>query len=135
MNNNQNNDNTDIPETSEQARKIFSLISQGLSLKQIADQLSIPEASLTAIVVDFMYGSRDKTMFASSENKGAIVPLTPLEIKILTLIAQNYSSKQIADKFGFTVFTLKAHQSSIRRKLNARSSRDAVKIAQEYKII
>lgn len=45
--------------------------------------------------------------------------LTPREIEVLTLIAQGYSNKEIANSLCITIRTVKAHVSNILSKLHA----------------
>lgn len=71
----------------------------------------------------------------SNDDKTVIYPLTNLETKILILLAKKYSNKQIVDELGFTEHTLKSHCRSIFEKLGARNTWEAIKIAQDRKIV
>lgn len=52
--------------------------------------------------------------------------LTPMEYKVLTLMARGFIDKEIGVKLGISVRTVQAHISSIIIKLNARNRVNAV---------
>ena len=54
--------------------------------------------------------------------------LSPTKMKVLTLLAQGYSDKEISIKLQMSVRTAQTHISSIISKLNARNRTNAVAI-------
>ncbi len=48
------------------------------------------------------------------------------ELQILILLSQNYTNKQIANKIHISIHTVKAHNSKIYQKLNAKNRTEAV---------
>ncbi|MFN8354238.1 MAG: response regulator transcription factor [Spirosomataceae bacterium] len=55
--------------------------------------------------------------------------LTSREIEILRLIAQEYSSTQIADKLFISLNTVESHRKNLFKKLNAKNSLGLIKFA------
>ena len=47
--------------------------------------------------------------------------LSPREKEIVTLVAEGYINKEIADKLGLSVFTVTTHRKNISQKLGIRS--------------
>lgn len=52
--------------------------------------------------------------------------LTKREMEILEQILQNKTNQEIADLFHLSIHTIKAHNSEIYRKLNAKNKLDAI---------
>jgi len=48
------------------------------------------------------------------------------ELQILILISHNYTNQQIADEINLSIHTVKAHNTNIYRKLNAKNRTEAV---------
>ncbi len=64
---------------------------------------------------------------SSKANKGQ--DLTEREYLILQQITEGYDNKEIAEKIYVSIHTVKAHVSSIIKKLNAKNRTDAACIA------
>lgn len=66
------------------------------------------------------------------QNAGALIEeLTPRQRQVLREMTLGYRNKQIADRLGLSEKTVKMHRSALLRKLKAKSSTDAVRIAVE----
>jgi len=61
--------------------------------------------------------------------------LTPRQTEILNLISRGYVYKEIADKLGIGIQTIKNHTTSIYFRLHASNAPHAVAIAKERGII
>lgn len=68
-----------------------------------------------------------------SEEVSTIFQLTPTEHKILALISQNKSSKEIADTLFISLRTVETHRNNICQKLNLRGVNALLKFALENK--
>ena len=55
--------------------------------------------------------------------------LSPREAEVLQMVAEGYSNKEIASRFGLTEHTIKNHLTGIMRKLGARDRAHAVVLA------
>lgn len=55
--------------------------------------------------------------------------LSRRELQVLTLIAEGYTNKQIADDLGISIKTVEAHRANIMEKLGANTVADLLKIA------
>ena len=64
-----------------------------------------------------------------------VEPLTARELEVLQLIAAGLSNRDIAERLVVTVGTVKAHTSSIYRKLDAPGRTRAVAVARENHLI
>jgi DNA-binding NarL/FixJ family response regulator len=60
------------------------------------------------------------------KNKDKYMRLSPKKVEILTLIAQGYTDKEIANSLKMSIRTVQTHISSIISKLNARNRVNAV---------
>lgn len=60
------------------------------------------------------------------EPRGEMETLTPREHEILSLLAQGYIYKEIADQLGVTVSTVRAHLHSVYGKLHVQTRTEAV---------
>jgi LuxR family maltose regulon positive regulatory protein len=73
---------------------------------------------------------------ASGAGRGTLPePLTERELEVLRLVAEGRSNPEIADELIVAVGTVKAHTSSIYRKLDVRSRTEAVIRAQELGLL
>lgn len=63
------------------------------------------------------------------------IPLTPRELKVLTLLAEGASNKVIAHRLGISVHTAKFHVGSLLDKLDAVGRTDAVAHAARLGVI
>src|SRR5262249_55487519 len=61
--------------------------------------------------------------------------LTPRESEVFALVVRGKLNKQIAYELGTSVRTIKAHRSSIMRKLQVRSLAEAVSIAERLGLV
>jgi DNA-binding NarL/FixJ family response regulator len=66
-------------------------------------------------------------------SKPQIEDLTPAEHRILKLIAEDYTSKEIADKLQISIKTIENHRLNISHKLNLHGSHSLLKFAFEHK--
>ena len=56
-------------------------------------------------------------------------PLTRREKEVLVLVAQGYTTREIADRLGVSVRTVEDHRSHLMRKLGARNLADLTRYA------
>ncbi len=77
-----------------------------------------------------------KTFIDSNISMSAQLPtdLTEGQKACLRLVAQHYTSKEIARELGISHFTVDQRLDAARRKLNAPSRKDAAKIFAEYEM-
>lgn len=68
-------------------------------------------------------------------NPTDIQHLTSREIEVLKLIAQEYSTQQIAEKLFISVATVETHRRSLMQKLNVKSVVGMVKYAMNHKLV
>jgi DNA-binding NarL/FixJ family response regulator len=61
--------------------------------------------------------------------------LSRREIQVLSLIAEGFTTKEIADKLFISTLTVETHRKNLLTKLNARNMVSLIKIAMEYKDI
>jgi len=61
--------------------------------------------------------------------------LSEQELKVLNLIAEGYSNKEIANELYIAETTVKTHVSNILAKLNAKRRTEAVRIGKELNIV
>lgn len=61
--------------------------------------------------------------------------LTGRELEILSLLANGYCNKEIANAFELSVRTVETHRLNIRRKTSANSLSDLVKVARRLDIV
>jgi LuxR family maltose regulon positive regulatory protein len=62
-------------------------------------------------------------------------PLTPRELDVLRLLAQELSNPQIAERLVVSRRTIDAHLRAIYAKLGVRSRHAAIQVAREYGLI
>lgn len=101
----------------------------------------VPSAvrAIKAGAVDFVEKPLDKTGFlrrvesilqeSDIANTSVGKPLTPLEAKVLKLVVDGKSNRQIADLLERSVRTIEVHRAHVMEKLGARSLLDLVKRA------
>ncbi len=68
-------------------------------------------------------------------NKNSFATLTPREKVILTLMAYDKSSSEIAEKLHITEDTVKTHRRNIKKKINAENLYDVIKFAQAFDML
>lgn len=61
--------------------------------------------------------------------------LSEQEVRVLILVAEGYSNKDIAKQLFIAETTVKSHVSNILTKLNAKNRTEAVKIGKELKVV
>ncbi len=66
---------------------------------------------------------------ASSRKKNADIPISPREIEVLKLIAQEYSNSEIAEKLFISIRTVDTHRRNLLEKLGAKNTAGLVKFA------
>ncbi len=87
---------------------------------------------LSPTLSDFLV-SRRVAAEALQSAKPGLRRLTPAECRILRLIAQDKTSKEIADELGLSPRTIENHRSNICEKLNVHGIHSLVKFAYENK--
>jgi DNA-binding NarL/FixJ family response regulator len=72
---------------------------------------------------------------AGSKNSSLIPKLSRREKEVLKLIAQEFTTQEIADNLFISLKTVESHRSSLLSKLNARNSVGLVRIAMENNLL
>ncbi len=72
---------------------------------------------------------------ASTEGRPAPGPLSPRELKVLRLIAQGWSNREIAEAVFLSINTVEFHAKSIYRKLSVKSRTQAVHEATQHGLL
>lgn len=72
---------------------------------------------------------------ASSKTNSSIPKLSRREKEVLKLIAQEFTTQEIADNLFISLKTVESHRSSLLSKLNARNSVGLVRIALENDLL
>ena len=84
--------------------------------------------------IEFKLNNKQSKLLDDELIKKKIIVLTITEIKILQLIAQNFNSKQIAEKIFASELTIKTHRKNIIRKLELSNDQNSLtKFAVQYK--
>ena len=74
--------------------------------------------------------------FYTQEKEGPkAIPLTPRELDVLKLIAQEYSNSEIAEKLFISIRTVDTHRRNLLEKLNLKNTAGLVKYAIKHGII
>ena len=87
---------------------------------------------ISPVISDYLV-NRSMVMKITEERKSAIEKLTPMEKQILSLIAEDKTSKEIADKFFISIRTVDNHRMNICNKLSIHGSNALLKFALENK--
>jgi len=66
---------------------------------------------------------------ASSRRKNTDIPISPREIEVLKLIAQEFSNSEIAEKMYISIRTVDTHRRNLLEKLGAKNTAGLVKFA------
>ena len=66
---------------------------------------------------------------ASSKKKSTEIPISPREIEVLKLIAQEFSNSEIAEKMYISIRTVDTHRRNLLEKLGAKNTAGLVKFA------
>ncbi len=104
---------------------LFTLVGIWAGGKIIAPKTEVKEVLIPVISNDF---SLNETAI---QNTG----ISKRELEVLQLKAEGYSNQEIAGKIFISLSTVKTHVAGIFLKLNAKRRTDAIRIAQEMKII
>jgi two-component system, NarL family, response regulator NreC len=81
------------------------------------------------------YSHRDEINTVTFPEKKALAVLSSREIEVLKLIAQEYSSSQIAEKLFVSVSTIDSHRKNIMIKLGVDNIVGLVKLAVQHQLI
>ena len=94
------------------------------------------ERAIKSVMNDIEYFGRDiMDIVDHIQDNSEKLCLTPKEREVLSLFAQGYPAKIVADKLCISTRTAEGHKNRIYQKLGARSNADLVKIALKYHII
>ena len=66
---------------------------------------------------------------ASSKRKSTEIPISPREVEVLKLIAQEFSNSEIAEKLYISIRTVDTHRRNLLEKLGAKNTAGLVKFA------
>ena len=99
-----------------------------VALKNVSNGGSYISPSLTDYVIKL---GRERRSFIKA--KPSLKNLTPTERKILKYLAENKTSKQIAEKLFISFKTVENHRANIRDKLNLKGLNSLLKFAIENK--
>lgn len=72
---------------------------------------------------------------SSNKNNMEIPKISRREKEVLKLIAEEFTTQEIADKLFISLKTVESHRSNLLAKLNARNSAGLVRISIEYKLL
>jgi DNA-binding NarL/FixJ family response regulator len=93
-------------------------------IQKVADGHRYVSPSLT----DYLFKRRSEAHYLASTKPG-LSQLTPAERRILKLIAEDFTSKQIADELGISPRTVENHRANICAKLDIHGIHSLVKFA------
>ncbi len=80
--------------------------------------------------------NQTKEIYCNSDAGLKVVPvITRREKEVLSLIAQGYTTSQIADKLFVSSHTIESHRKNLMEKFNAKSMPLIIKLATQYKLI
>ncbi len=94
-----------------------------LAIRAVARGEMIIDPSLTRDILQNMIGLAGKGTVKDS------VPLSSRQKQILSLIAQGYTDKQIAEQFHISIKTVESHKARLKEKLNLIHRSDLVRYA------
>ncbi len=94
-----------------------------LAIRAVARGEMILDPSLTRDILQNMIGIAGKGTVKDS------VPLSSRQKQILSLIAQGYTDKQIAEQFHISIKTVESHKARLKEKLNLIHRSDLVRYA------
>jgi DNA-binding NarL/FixJ family response regulator len=97
-------------------------------LKAVAANNHYTSHSLTSFLIN-----RSRRAIRLTEKQPSINDLTPAERKILKLIAENLTSKEIGEKLFISLRTVEKHRENICQKLNLQGSHSLFKFAVQHK--
>ncbi|MFA6979447.1 MAG: response regulator transcription factor [Ignavibacteriaceae bacterium] len=105
------------------------------AVKDILDCIiSVSEGKhyISPVISDYLV-NRSSILNINENQKSGIDKLTPTEKQILQLIAENKTSKEIADKYFISIRTVDNHRMNICNKLSIHGSNALLKFALENK--
>jgi DNA-binding NarL/FixJ family response regulator len=97
-------------------------------LKAVASKNHFTSHALTSFLIN-----RSRRSLRLTENQPSINDLTPTERRVLKLIAENKTSKEIGDELFISPRTVEKHRANICRKLNLQGSHSLLKFAVFHK--
>jgi LuxR family maltose regulon positive regulatory protein len=95
------------------------------TVRRILDAFPQPDAGAAAAA-----GTRGR-----AANAGLLEPLTDRELDVLVLLRERLSNKEIAQRLGLSVMTVKRHTVNLYGKLDVSGRKDAVVKAEALKIL
>ncbi len=87
---------------------------------------------VSPVLTSMLLKRRKSPSFREELTKG-IVELTPMERKVLTLVAENKTTKQIAEELFISRKTVESHRYNITKKLNLQGTYSLLRFAIEHK--
>jgi DNA-binding NarL/FixJ family response regulator len=97
-------------------------------IKTVASDEHYASHALTKFLIN-----RSRRAIGLTEKQPSISDLTPTERRILKLIAENMTSKEIGEEFFISPRTVEKHRSNICQKLNLQGSHSLLKFAVLHK--
>ncbi|MGF1484379.1 MAG: response regulator [Opitutales bacterium] len=73
--------------------------------------------------------------FSSEEADGGTKALSQREVDVLQLVAEGFSSKEVADRLHISVRTVDAHRRNIMKKCNLRGATEMVRLAVKMHLV
>lgn len=106
--------------------------------KVLIDKMAMVQQSQTITPVAALLTHEELDMLHSTHAdaaKSSGVPLTPRELDIIKVVQSGAATKNVADIFGISVFTVNQHLRSIYSKLGARNKMEAVQTARRLGLL
>ncbi len=97
-------------------------------LKAVASKIHYTSHALTSFLIN-----RSRRAIRLTEKQPSINDLTPTERKVLKLIAENLTSKEIGEQLFISLRTVEKHRENICQKLNLQGSHSLLKYAVQHK--
>ncbi|OYX85984.1 MAG: DNA-binding response regulator [Flavobacteriales bacterium 32-34-25] len=125
-------------------QEVMKLGASGYLTKQCAGENIVEAIQVVSTGEEYFCSQVRETIFTSATkknpklNKTKISPdfqLTGREIEIITLIALEYSGKEISEKLFISSNTVETHRKNILKKLNAKNTISLVKFALKNNLI
>ncbi len=126
-------------------QSIVSVANEGGALGQHASKVLIdkmsqqPAVSPPLLKADAVVTPEELAMLQSHTDNGRIRTtashLTPREIDILKVVQNGAATKQVADVFGISAFTVNQHLRNIYIKLGVRNKMEAVQAARQLRVL
>jgi DNA-binding NarL/FixJ family response regulator len=116
----------------DRARVRRQLEAEGLGIAIVGEAPTIAAAADAGLIADAYVTAAPPPNGSSPVGRHdapILEPLTPRELEVLTLLAEGWPNKRIADRLGISDQTVKFHVSSICGKLGAANRTEAVRRA------